>query len=222
MTEESVQNTGLKTQEPGAVVYDEQEKLNGLRAMILRKGDLERERLLSDARAEAERWTEEQTKHLEAMVAGIRADAMKRAGEMTARHLAEAETARGKDRLRLQNELARKALLAFQNALIAFDKRPDYGSILTGVTAEVCERLPKGQKVKLRLREEDAPHGEAVAGALRSRFPDMDITFDAAPARIVGGVYLYSEEERWHVAADWKSKTEEMADEVAKAVLADL
>ncbi|MDR1048837.1 MAG: hypothetical protein LBL51_03700, partial [Synergistaceae bacterium] len=126
MTEESVQNTGPKTQEPGAVVYDEQEKLSGLRAMILRKGDLERERLLSDARAEAERWTEEQTKHLEAMVAGIRADAMKRAGELTARQWAEAETARGKDRLRLQNELARKALLAFQNALIAFDKRPDY------------------------------------------------------------------------------------------------
>jgi V/A-type H+-transporting ATPase subunit E len=211
----------------GAVTYDEKKKLSELQSIILQKGNLERERILAEARAEAGKWTDEQTRQLNTMVAGIKADAAKRSHEISARQMIEAESARDKDRLRLQSELIQKALLAFQGALVALAKRPDYDAILTGAAAEVCERLPKGQKgqpykVKMRLRAEDAPHGEAVALALRSRFPDIDVTFDAAAAPIIGGVYLYSEEEKWQVAADWKSKVEEMADDVAKAVLAEL
>ncbi|MDR2137436.1 MAG: V-type ATP synthase subunit E [Synergistaceae bacterium] len=202
--------------------YDERKKLSELQAMILRKGDRERERILEEARAEAEKWTREQTRHLEEMVGSIKADATKRAYETTSRQLVEAESARDKERLRLQNELVQKALLLLQEALVAFEKRPDYDAILTGVAAEVCGRLPKGQKVKLRLRAEDALRGEPVASALRSRFPDIDMAFDAEPAPIIGGVLLYSEEEKWRVVADWKTKAEEMADAVAKAVIAEL
>ena len=90
------------------------------------------------------------------------------------------------------------------------------------MAAEACERFPGGQKVKMRLRAEDASHGEAVARALKLRFPELDVAFDATPASIKGGVYLYSEEEKWRVVADWKTKVEEMADSVAKAVLAEL
>jgi V/A-type H+-transporting ATPase subunit E len=141
---------------------------------------------------------------------------------MTSRQLIEAESNRDKDRLRLQNELIQKALALLQEALVAFDKRVDYDAILTGVAAEVCERLPKGQEVKIRLRAEDVSRGDSVASALRARFPGIGVTFDAEPAPIIGGVLLYSEEEKWRVVADWKTKAEEMADAVAKAVMAEL
>ncbi|MDR1977180.1 MAG: hypothetical protein LBQ42_00430 [Synergistaceae bacterium] len=228
MTQKATQSSG------SAVVHDERKKLSELRSMILNKGDMERERILEAARAEAEKWTREQTEHLDAMVSTIKADAAKRAREMTSRQLIEAESARDKDRLRLQNDLIQRALALFQNALVAFDKRPDYEAILAGVAAEAFERFPEGwnkgrneernegRKVKMRLRAEDALHGEAVAAVLRSRFPDVDVAFDATPAPITGGVVLYSEDEKWRVVADWKSKVDEMADVLAKAVLAEL
>ncbi|MDR2527403.1 MAG: hypothetical protein LBD04_00060 [Synergistaceae bacterium] len=221
MTEGMTEAPG-KAARGGAVVYDERKKLAELQAMILGKGDAERERVLSEARQEAVKWVEDQTKQLEGMAASIKSDAAKRAREITSRQLIEAEAARDKSRLRLQSDLARKALVLLQDALSAFDKRPDYDAILTGVAAEACERFPGGQKVKMRFRAEDAVHGEAVAQALKLRFPNLDVTFDATPAPIMGGVYLYSEEEKWRVVADWKTKVEEMADGVAKAVLAEL
>jgi V/A-type H+-transporting ATPase subunit E len=211
----------------GTVTYDEKKKLSELQSIILQKGDLARERILTEARAEAEKWTDEQTRQLNAMAAGLKADAEKRSREISSRQMAEAENARDKDRLRLQSDLIRSALLAFQDELVDLAKRPDYDAILTGLAAEVCGRLSDGRtesrrKVKMRLRADDAPHGEAVARALGSRFPEIDIAFDAEPAPIIGGVLLYSEEEKWQVVADWKSKAEEMADDVAKAVLAEL
>ena len=206
----------------GAVVYDEKKKLSELQSMILQKGDSERERILEEAHREAAEWLAGQTAQLDAMVASIRADATKRSHEVTARHMIEAESNRDKDRLRLQNELIQDALAQFQNALVAFSGRPDYEEILTGVAAEVCSRFPKGQKIKLRLRAEDATHGPTLAGALKARFPELDIAFDGEGAPILGGVLLYSEEEKWRVVADWKSKVEEMADAVARAVLAEL
>jgi V/A-type H+-transporting ATPase subunit E len=202
--------------------YDERRKLSELQAMVLRKGDQERERILEEARLEAEKWTVQRAKQLDDMVASIKADATKRAYEVTSRHLTEAESSRDKDRLRLQNKLIQKALGLLQEALAAFDKRLDYDAILTGLAAETCGALPTGQKVKIRLRAEDASHGEPVASALRSRFPDVGVTFDAEPAPIAGGVLLYSEEVKWRVVADWKTKAGEMADAVAKAVMAEL
>ena len=202
--------------------YDNERTLSQLKSIIMSKGESERGRILSEARAEAEKWTTEQSGQLEAMIADIGADAAKRVAEITSREMIEAETARDKNRLRLQNDLVDKALLLLQNALTDFSKRPDYGTILTGMADEICEQFPKGQKVGIRLRAEDASHGESVAGALSLRFPDLDVYFDPAPASIAGGVFLYSEEGKWRVVADWKSKVEEMADGVAKAVLAEL
>ena len=218
-----MKDTVKKTEQNKSVaVYDDKEKLSELQSMILRKGDEDRERIISEARAEAEKWMEEQTKQLDAMVAAIRADATKRSSEMTSRQLTEAEITRDKNRFRLQNELVNKALALLQNALVDFSSRPDYDAILTGAAAEACERLPKGQKVKIRLRAEDEAHGEAVARVLSPRFPGLELSFDRTPAAIAGGVFLYSDEEKWRVVVDWKSKVEEMADSVAKAVLAEL
>jgi len=207
----------------GSIVeHDGRKKLAELKSIILNKGDVERERILSEARVEAEKWTEEQAKQLDTMITVIKADATKRSYEVASRQLVEAETMRDKNRLRMQNELVNKALILLQNALVNFANRPDYDAILTGVAAEVCERFPKGQKVKMRLRAEDASHGKDVANALSLRFTGLDISFDSTPALILGGVFLYSEEEKWRVVADWKTKVEEMADSVAKTVLAEL
>lgn len=218
-------NTPQAAQAPaGTVVYDEKKKLAELQTMILQKGDSERERILEEARAEADKWLAGQAAQLDAMVASIKADAAKRAQEMTTRHMIEAEAGRDRDRLRLQNELVLDALAQFQEALVAFSERPDYDAILTGVAAEVLERLriAKGKKVRMRLRAEDVSYGPAVAKALVHRFPDIDVVFDDTPEPILGGVLLFSEEEKWRVAADWRSKVEEMADVVARAVLAEL
>ena len=201
---------------------DDKKKLFELRAMILSKGNAERERILSEARVEAARWTEEQTKHLDTMISAIKADAMKRSSDMTSRQLADAEAMRDKSRLRLQNELIHKALSLLLDALADLSRRPDYDAILTGMAAEACERFSKGQKIRIGLCAGDKSHGQAVTDALSRRFPDLDISFDPTPAHIMGGVLLYSEEEKWRIVADWKSKVEEMADSVAKAVLAEL
>ena len=221
----TVKKTSKNAQDANIVAYDNERTLSQLLSIILNKGNSERERILSEAKEEAEKWATEQAGQLDTMIADIRADAAKRVAEMTSREIIEAETARDKNRLRLQNDLVEKALLLLQNALTDFSKRPDYGAILTGMAAEICERLTqntKGQKVGIRLSAEDVSHGESVAGALSLRFPDLDVSFDPAPASIAGGVFLYSEEGKWRVVADWKSKVEEMADGVAKAVLAEL
>jgi vacuolar-type H+-ATPase subunit E/Vma4 len=228
MTQDKPKNSGAGASKTalgsaGTVVYDEKKKLSELQAMILRKGDVEREHILEAARVESQKWLDEQTKQLDAMVAVIRSDAMKRSQEVTSRQLIEAETARDKDRLRLQNELVQKALVMFQDTLISFAERPDYAAILTGLAAKVCEELPEGERqVKMRLRAEDAPHGDFIVNTLKRRFPKFDFAFDAAPAPILGGVLFYSEEGKWRVAADWKSIVEDMAGAVAKAVLAVL
>lgn len=212
----------------GTLEYDENKKLRELQTMVLQKGTEAREQVLSAAKAEAEKWIEEKTKSLKAMVESIKADAVKRCNEISRRQISEAEAKRDKDHQRFQSGLVDRALMDLQNALVAFEDRHDYDAILTGLAAEVCGAIVsskeqnKGQKVKLRLRAEDASHGEGIARALMSRFPDVEVAFDATPAAIIGGVYIYSEEEKWHVSADWKSKVGEMADEVARAVLSEL
>lgn len=200
---------------------DERKKLNELRASILSKGADERERILKEARDGADRWLAGQMAQLDAEVRDIRSDAAKRAQDISARQLVEAGALRDRERLRLQSDLVQEALTSLQNALVALSARADYDAILTGVAAEVCERLDEG-RVALRLRAEDAPLGEGIARALRVRFPRLDLYFDGTPEPILGGVVLLSEEEKWRVSADWRTKIAEMTDSVAEAVLAEL
>lgn len=200
---------------------DERKKLNELRASILSKGAEERERILKEARDGAERWLADHAAQLDATIRGIRDDAAKRAQDISARQLVEAGAHRDRERLRLQSDLVQEALASLQKALAGLSARADYEAILTGVAAEVCERLSEG-RVALRLRAEDAPLGEGIVRALKARFPRLDLYFDATPELILGGVVLLSEEEKWRVSADWGSKIAEMTDSVAEAVLAEL
>ena len=200
---------------------DERKKLDGLRASILSRGAEERERILKEAEARAERWLANHTAQLDATVRSIREDAVKRAQDISDRQLVEAGSSRDRERLRLRSSLVQEALASLEKALVGLSARDDYGAILTGVAAEVCERLHSG-RVGLRLRAEDAPLGEGTAEALSARFPGLDIYFDAAPEPILGGVVLLSEDEGWRISADWRAKIEEMTDSVAEAVLAEL
>jgi V/A-type H+-transporting ATPase subunit E len=209
-------------QAPGSAADDGDRKLAELQAMILRRADQERERILQEATAEADKWFETHSAQLDAAVRSIKSDAEKRAREITARQMIDAESTRDRDRLRLQNELILKALERFRNALAAFSERPDCEAILTGMAIEACAGAPREGKVKIRLCAKDASHGPAVAATTGVFFPDLGIVFDPTPAAILGGVFLYSEEGKWQVKADWKSKAEEMADVVARAVLAEL
>ncbi|MDR3231033.1 MAG: V-type proton ATPase subunit E [Synergistaceae bacterium] len=220
--EKSKKRESEQTLSVGGAAYDEKKKLAELQAMILQKGDLERTRILEEARLEADKWFAAQSAQLDAMARSIRADAEKRAREITARHMIEAEGARDRDRLRLQNELILEAMARFQKALVAFSERPDCEAILTGLAIEACSGLSGRGRVKMRLRAEDAAFGPTVAAAVNARFPDLGVAFDPTPAAISGGVFLYSDEGKWRVTADWKSRVEEMSDVVASAVLAEL
>ena len=200
---------------------DERKKLDGLRASILSRGAEERERILKEAEACAERWLADHTAQLDATVRSIRDDAVKQAQDISDRRLVEAGTSRDRERLRLRSGLVQEALASLQKALVGLSARDDYDAILTGVAAEVCERLRSG-RVGLRLRAEDAPLGEGIARALRARFPKLDVRFDDTPEPILGGVVLLSEDEGWRISADWRAKIEEMTDSVAEAVLAEL
>ena len=66
---------------------DERKKLDGLRASILSKGAEERERILKEAEARAERWLANHTAQLDATVRSIREDAVKRAQDISDRQL---------------------------------------------------------------------------------------------------------------------------------------
>ena len=127
-----------------------------------------------EAEARAERWLADHTAQLDATVRSIRDDAVKQAQDISDRRLVEAGTSRDRERLRLRSGLVQEALASLQKALVGLSVWDDYDAILTGVAAEVCERLRSG-RVGLRLRAEDAPLGEGIARALRARFPKLDV-----------------------------------------------
>lgn len=208
--------------EAGAVIYDEKKKLSELQMIILNKASEEQAQILEEARLERDRWVAEQTAQLDAMCENIKNDAAKRAQEITTRHLLEAEGDRDKNRLRLQSSLVFKALTLLHDSMLAFSKRADYEAILAGWALEVCARFPNARKLRMRLRAEDALYGESIVEFLKKRLPELDIAFDNTPAEVLGGVVIFSEEEKWRVVADWKTKIEEITDTVAKAVLAEL
>mgnify|MGYP000205519038 CR=1 FL=1 len=80
---------------------DERKKLDGLRASILSRGAEERERILKEAEACAERWLTDHTAQLDATVRSIRDDAVKQAQDISDRRLVEAGTSRDRERLRI-------------------------------------------------------------------------------------------------------------------------
>ncbi|MDR1741612.1 MAG: V-type ATP synthase subunit E [Synergistaceae bacterium] len=215
------------TASPAASVDgDDKKKLTELRAIILQKGAAVHDDIINSARVESSNWLADQRRKLEEMLGSIHSDAEKRASEITIRRVRDANRAKDGDRLRLQHELIQSAMAMFQDALADLDKRPDYADILAGMAVDICKyigsRARGGGTIKLALRAADASRGPAVVDALKLRFPKLNVAFDPAPAPIMGGVVLSSDEGKWRVVADWNSQVEEMADTIAKQVLAAL
>lgn len=205
----------------GSSIHDARKKLSELQTAILSKGITERDQILDNARTQAAEWLSENNANLDAMVLNIHRDSAHRAQELTTRQLVEAESVRDKDLMRLQSDMVRQALVLFQNELTDLAARIDYDAILTGIAAEVCEKLNPG-RVGIRLNRSDARLGDVLVQALSLRFPGFEFYFDETPEPILGGVVLFSEEEKWRVTADWKSKVDEIKEDVATAIMAEL
>lgn len=198
------------------------EKLASLRNLLLKKADDERETVLESARQEAAAWLEEQNKGLDRMVEQIHGEAVKRAEEISKRQISGAETARTKERLRLQNILLDEAVEMLQKELIALRNSPEYLQILAGLALEAAARVPAGTMVKIQLAQEDGAHGETLAARLADFRPDLAFSFDAEGAPIMGGVWLLAADGSWRAPADWREVISGMKDSLAERVLSIL
>lgn len=198
------------------------EKLASLRNLLLNKADDEREAVLESARQEAAAWLEEQNIALDRMVEQIHSEAVRRAEEISRRQISGAETARTKERLRLQNILLDEAVDMLQRELIQVRNTAAYLPILAGLALEGASRLPAGSEVKIQLAQEDRSLGEPLAARLKDFRPDLTFTFDTEAAPILGGVWLSAPDGSWRVPADWREVISGMKDSLAERVLSIL
>lgn len=198
------------------------DKLASLRNLLLKKADDEREAVLESARQEAAAWLEEQNAALDRMVEQIHSDAVKRAEEISKRQISGAETARTKERLRLQNILLDEAVEMLQEELIQVRNTSGYLNVLAGLALEGAARLPAGSEVKIQLAREDVSLGEPLAVRLKDFRPDLTFSFDTEAAPILGGVWLSAPDGSWRVPADWREVINGMKDSLAGRVLSIL
>ena len=195
------------------------EKLTSLKNLLFKKADDEREALLDSARREAADWLSEQNESLDRMVDQIHGDAVKRSEEISKRQISGAEMTRTKDRLRLQNSLLDEAITLLQKELTDLRSSGKYPDILAGLALEAAEKLPQGSAVNLQLSHEDSAMGEAIAGRIREKRPDLTVTFltDAVP--ILGGVWLSAPDGSWRAPADWREVISGVKDTLAERIL---
>ncbi|NLA91204.1 MAG: ATPase [Synergistaceae bacterium] len=198
------------------------EKLASLRNLLLNKADDEREAVLESARQEAAAWLEEQNIALDRMVEQIHSEAVRRAEEISRRQISGAETARTKERLRLQNILLDEAVDMLQRELIQVRNTAAYLPILAGLALEGASRLPAGSEVKIQLAQEASSLGAPLAARLKAFSPDLPFTFDTEAAPILGGVWLSASDGSWRVPADWREVISGMKDSLAERVLSIL
>lgn len=195
------------------------EKMAVLRDMILDSASRDKQKIISDARAEAEEWLLKETEKLEREKNLIIQDARKRAGEIRRRQIMSAERDKAADALRLQNRMLTEALGRFQDKLIHLRDREDYASILAGMCAEAAASLAGAQKLRLRLAVVDAHLAEDVIGKIKISNPGLEIVFDPEPAPISGGCWIMTEDGKRLINSDWQNITQEMADTLAERLL---
>lgn len=194
---------------------DEAAKVKDLCEIVVHRADAECEKIISRARDETEEWARVHKEETQKKIASIISDAKKQSEGTHSRRVTEAKIDAERERLKLLSDCVEKARAIFMSKLEAFPNRADYPEILAGLVAAAAEKLPRGQKLIFKLRADDAKWGEPVEAVAK-------IKFDSTPADIDGGAELSSEDGRWRVVSDWKAKTEEMADAIAKRVLAAL
>jgi vacuolar-type H+-ATPase subunit E/Vma4 len=196
-------------------------KLRELCNIVLKRADVERNRIINDARDEIDLWVKEQQILLEAECGTISKDAKKRADEISTRQISDAKNEINRERLKLQNKCVYEAKALFQKKLEAMRKHVDYKYILAGLALEAIEKVNKKQDILLRLSAEDVELGEEIAAIINEAAP-INIIFDSTPGKFAGGVMISSADGHWSVVSDWNAKTDELADTISARVLAVL
>lgn len=195
------------------------EKMAVLRDMILDSAAGDKQKIISDARAEAEEWLLKEAEKLEREKNMIIQDARKRAEEIRRRQIMSAERDKAADALRLQNRMLTEALGRFQDKLIHLRGREDYAGILAGMCADAAASLAGAQKLKLRLAVVDAHLAGDVIDKVKISNPGVEIIFDAEPAPISGGCWITTEDGKRLINSDWQNIAQEMADTLAERLL---
>ena len=196
------------------------EKISALQKIILEHANQEREALATDARKEADAWLTREMAKLARETNAVLEDAKSRAEDIHRRQILSAEGEKSTEALRQQNRLLGEALKKFQDGLVRLRDRGDYDAILTGLAVEATRALSEEQGIfKLKLASLDVSRGEKVAEAVSGKNPRFKMVFDHAPAPIIGGCWVTSEDGRRQINADWQSRTQEMADVIADRLL---
>ena len=196
-------------------------KLKELCSLVLHRADVERDKIIDDARSEINMWIEEQQMLLDAECDAIAKDAGKRASEISTRQTADARSESNRERLKLHNKCVNEARAMFQKKLESLRGQANYKEILAGLAIEAVKGVPKEQDILFRLSAADAELGEEVA-AIISKAESVNVIFDPSPGEFNGGVMVSSADGRWSVVSDWRAKTEELADTIAERILAVL
>lgn len=195
------------------------EKLAVLRDMILDSAAQKKQKIISDARIEAEEWVFKETEKLEREKELIIQDARKRTEEIRRRQIISAERDNTADTLRLQNRMMTEALGRFQDKLVHLRDREDYPDILAGMCAAAAAALKDTQVLRLRLAVVDTHLAESIIGRVKASVSDAEIIFDPEPAPILGGCWLSTADGKRQINSDWQNLAQEMSDTLAERLL---
>lgn len=195
------------------------EKISALRDIILDSAGKDKQKIISDARKEAEDWLFMENEKLEREKNLILQDARKRSEEIRRRQIMSAEREKAAETLRLQNRMLAEALGSFQDKLIHLRDREDYADIVAGMCADAAASLKGTQKLILRLAAIDMHLADYIINRIKTINPDIEMVFDMEPAPIPGGCWIATEDGKRQVNSDWQSMRQEMADTLAERLL---
>jgi len=194
-------------------------KLNGLKELILMEAEHERAKIIEMAKKEAGAVEKEEMEKIAKEEALILKEAEERAESIRRRQVMAAERERKTEFLRLQNQLLKEATTLLEDKLNHLREDPRYPEILVGLVLDAISVLEGVNAIKIRLSAQDAHLGEHVAQEVRKSLPNLKVSFDGEPAPILGGVWVYSEDEKRFVRADWKAQAQELSASLADRLL---
>ena len=195
------------------------DKLNGLRELLLLQAEQDGMKLLEKAKREAETLVKEESARIAREETLILKDAADRAESTRRRQVMAAEREKTGEGLRLQNRLLSEAVSMLEDRFTRLREREDYVRILAGLVAEAASVLPESGDLRVRLAAADAAIGETVASVCREFLPGLGVSFDPDPAPIMGGAWISTADGRRFVAADWRNRAHETAAELAERLL---
>ena len=195
------------------------DKLNGLRELLLLQAEQEKMGILEKAKREAESLAVQEADRIAREEELILRDAADRAEATRRRQVMAAEREKAAEGLRLQSRLLSEAVSTLEDRLGRLRERGDYVRILAGLVAEAESVLPGSGSLKVRLAGADAAIGNDVATTAAGLLPGRDVAFDPDPAPILGGAWISTDDGRRFVAADWRNRANETAGELAERLL---